>query len=742
MLSYLFEAGICWAIFSLLYFVSLKRETFFQLNRVYLLMTLLLGLIIPAIDFPFNAVAQEEVSTMAYYLQPITVTVQSLEYSMETIVVNAEKTTSFDWVMLLFWIYLVGVVFFFCRMMLGLFQIGQLYRKSEIENKKGYRLVKTPNMHSPFSFFSWLFWSKDLQLEPNEENYVLQHELAHMKQGHSLDVIFLEILSVVFWCLPPVHYYKKAIRNVHEYLADAAVYHTTPKKIYGRLLLKQAQSGQQPALAHHFFHSQLKQRIIMMSKNKSSRRSLLKYFGLAPIAIFLFFTLSTSNSLTSFEDGLTTNTFLSNMDPFDKDKISKDWKSQLKKLIKAEGFEARNEICEKFKNDFATLCSQYPEQKDQLADLAQELIDKTNAPIVMVSDKGEYQPRFMESKNGNGFSVVEEPPRFPGCEEMEGEELEACAMKAMLVHIYKGIKYPEEARTQGLEGIVVARFVVDEEGNLIDREIVRPIGGGCEEEVLRVINTMPQWVPGKHRGKAVKVQFTLPVKFKLAGDAKEEIVDKADQMPRFPGCEEGEMTKEERQKCSNNKLINFLVENITYPKDAKEAGIEGVVALQFVVDKAGHLKKPDLIKSIGYGCDETVLQIFDKMVSDIGPWTPGQMKDGKKVNVKYTLPIAFRLQGEERENIKDQVLSLPLNNFNAFPNPADDQLTINFDAEVNPTTITLLEMGGKTITEMDLKDFDGHYEGNFNIENAAAGTLILLIRQGEKVFSQKILVQR
>lgn len=119
------------------------------------------------------------------------------------------------------------------------------------------------------------------------------------------------------------------------------------------------------------------------------------------------------------------------------------------------------------------------------------------------------------------FRIVEQMPRFPGCEDISGsnEEKKACADKKMLEFIYKNIKYPAIARENGVEGSVVIQFVVEKNGKVTDAKLVRDIGAGTGDEALRVVNLMNKegikWTPGKQRGRPVRVQFTLPVKFKL-----------------------------------------------------------------------------------------------------------------------------------------------------------------------------------------------------------------------------------
>jgi protein TonB len=119
------------------------------------------------------------------------------------------------------------------------------------------------------------------------------------------------------------------------------------------------------------------------------------------------------------------------------------------------------------------------------------------------------------------FRVVEQMPRFPGCEDMvaSNDEKKACADKKMLEFIYSNIRYPAIARDNGIEGTVIVQFVVDKDGRVSESQILRDIGGGCgteAERIVKLMNEMNQrWTPGKQRGIPVRVMFTLPVRFKL-----------------------------------------------------------------------------------------------------------------------------------------------------------------------------------------------------------------------------------
>jgi protein TonB len=119
------------------------------------------------------------------------------------------------------------------------------------------------------------------------------------------------------------------------------------------------------------------------------------------------------------------------------------------------------------------------------------------------------------------FVVVEEMPRFPGCEAIEGSDHEkkTCADGKLMEFIVRNIKYPQEARKAGIEGRCILSFIVGKDGMVSDIKLLRDIGGGCGAESLRVlelINTQElRWKPGVQRGKEVKVKYTIPVQFKL-----------------------------------------------------------------------------------------------------------------------------------------------------------------------------------------------------------------------------------
>ncbi len=348
--------------------------------------------------------------------------------------------------------------------------------------------------------------------------------------------------------------------------------------------------------------------------------------------------------------------------------------------------------------------------------------------------------------NEEVFNVVEEMPLFPGCEDIStySQEKKKCADGKLLEFVYKNLNYPKAAKDAGVEGVVVVQFIVDKAGNVREPKVVRSIGGNTDEEVLRVVNLMPKWIPGKQRGEHVNVKFNLPVRFKLNGEASkqniettaqertEEVFKIVEEMPRFARS----VDKED----SDKKLVEFVYQNLQYPDAAKEAKVEGTAVVQFVISKSGDVLAPKIIRSIGGGTDEEVLRVV-KLMPD---WIPGKQR-GRNVNVQFNLPVRFVLpKGDDHQatnSTQPAITNLQLIDFSANPNPTDGDLNIHFEAEAKPLTLTILDVTGKQVFRQELRDFDGLYQQQLDLRRAAKGVIFITIQQGDKVFTEQVILQ-
>jgi periplasmic protein TonB len=134
----------------------------------------------------------------------------------------------------------------------------------------------------------------------------------------------------------------------------------------------------------------------------------------------------------------------------------------------------------------------------------QEVLTETNAgTVTQEGAKIDEPPPPVEAAEPQIFTIVEEMPSFPGGE------------AELFKYLGKTVKYPPMAQDAGITGVVYMTFVVDEQGKVRDPKVLRGIGGGCDEEAIRVVKAMPAWEPGKQRGKPVRVQYNLPIRFTL-----------------------------------------------------------------------------------------------------------------------------------------------------------------------------------------------------------------------------------
>ena len=241
-----------------------------------------------------------------------------------------------------------------------------------------------------------------------------------------------------------IYFYKNALKVTHEFLADEAVLGHCDKKNYGQILLRQSLSGIQIALAHSFYHSNIKKRIHMMYQKKSGRTAWMNYLLAVPVVAFMAALFA---------------------------------------------------------------CSQYSSENP--------LGGETSVATEFKSQQNSKDEVFVE---------VDLMPRLAKCTEEEGKTLKdlyQCSNQELFSYIFSNLKYPSEAKDQDLEGKGFVQFTVNTEGHISDVEIVKDIGAGCGDAVLEVLNNMNQdgftWVPGKKGDKDVNVQMTLPVTFQMAG---------------------------------------------------------------------------------------------------------------------------------------------------------------------------------------------------------------------------------
>jgi len=216
----------------------------------------------------------------------------------------------------------------------------------------------------------------------------------------------------------------------------------------------------------------------------------------------------------------------------------------------------------------------------------------------------------------------------------------------------------------------------------------------------------------------------------------------ADEMPRFPGCEEKAI--EERKECAQNKMLQFIFSNIKYPEEAQKKGVEGTVVSKFIIGVDGKIRDAEIVRKIGSGCDEAVLEIIAQMPD----WIPGK-KDGKNVAVEFHLPVKFKLASDapEKEPAIPAPLagkaSLELKNFSISPNPNNGEFRVHFEGEKMPLSLVVFNMKGETLFTKNIANFSGSFDEMISVKTSSETLFIAVSNTKEEtVYWEKIIVKK
>lgn len=476
--NYLLESGISLSLFALVYFLFLRRETFFSVNRWFLLVSIGFSAFLPLLHIPFytpQATVLPEITVTPYInlLSSVTIYGTALSHGAEKFVLNYS---------VLGYAYLLGVVFFAGIFFLRIYQIIRLIVQNRVVPEGRIKLVILDKELSPFSFLNYIFVSNNLQNTKGWEK-MLDHEKQHIRQGHTYDVLVLEFVAVFQWFNPFFWMFRRALRENHEFLADQAVIsHGTAPSWYKQILLNQY-VGEQVVIANNFNYSLIKNRIKMISKIKSKKITHVKFFvgfilAASLVAVFACEQKeSVQTEVTSNEKSVTIIAEGHSL------QITGD-AAGIEKLKRAISGSEDYEL----KSDSGT---------GQLI-----LASKTNRvdEVVAVSLRSQEKSAQIQEEV---FFEVDEMPEFPG------GQLE------LRKFIAQTIKYPVNAQKNGIQGKVFVSFVVNKDGSVSNAQITRGVDPSLNAEALRVVMSLPAFKPGKQKGNVVAVQYTIPINFVL-----------------------------------------------------------------------------------------------------------------------------------------------------------------------------------------------------------------------------------
>lgn len=263
MISYLINCTVIWLVSLMVYELFLSRNTFHGYNRLYLLVTLLAGILIPLLSW--RAVQQWTARPLLY--KGLVYPGLEKTYEVKNSIVQAaswtpiQQSERFPYLLL---VYGLGVCFMLLLLLIDAYKVLQLYRRGRKSIEDNLWVVETGRDHGPFSFLGFIFISNKGVYTPLQLQMLLAHEQRHNRLWHGADLLLVQVCKVVFWFHPLPYLYRRRICLVHEYQADSAVHQ--PLSDYGNFLLEQTLYAPAPAIAHSFYYSPLKKRIHMMTR--------------------------------------------------------------------------------------------------------------------------------------------------------------------------------------------------------------------------------------------------------------------------------------------------------------------------------------------------------------------------------------------------------------------------------------------------------------------------------------------
>jgi TonB family protein len=451
-LNYLLQVNLYLVLFYGFYRLLLRSETFFNLNRGYLVASAALAFFIPLMQSEWvrSWFVTEQISqTITTFYDPRVFYIQASK--------QAHTLTLGDFMAVS---YIVGILIGIARFGGNLVFLGKMMKRKIVQK----------DSKQAFSFFNVLFVSKELK----NRSTIMKHEFVHIRQLHSADVLLFELIAIFNWFNPVVYLYKSSIKHIHEFIADEVASRNEVSKAEYAMLLFQEQFGVQAIpLTNNFFNqSLLKLRIKMLHKTRSTQTALMKYGLIAPLFILMIVVSSAtlaSKELTKIEA-----------------EVEKFAEGSLEEVI-IKPSKTASEVLSDENLDLSKALIISPALVDEVRAIQKSKVD-TIKPVKQSTEV---------------FTIVEENAEFEG------------GMEGFGKYLSENLKYPEAAQKANISGKIYTEFIVNTDGSASDFKTLKGIGFGCEEEAIRVLQ-MAKWNPGKQSGRIVRSKLVVPIQFALS----------------------------------------------------------------------------------------------------------------------------------------------------------------------------------------------------------------------------------
>ncbi|TVP49443.1 MAG: TonB family protein [Mongoliibacter sp.] len=697
LLDYIWQSTFCLLFFFGIYFLFLRNEKAFSLTRVYILLTPVLALSFPLISIPVGFdkpdISLEQTQLFRAFSAQETPEKIAATFGLPEVTIESTKLP-FLWEIkdYLFLIYLIIVLLLFFRLFWNFIQLRMVREKGWYQTRYNlqhkYYLIPTFGLTPIFSFFDKLFWDETQELKTEEKEQIIKHEIEHIKQGHSYDVLYYQVLTILFWFNPAIHLMRAALVDIHEYLADENVIKNSANKDgYAKLIVKIAFKGMDLPIGNYFIRSTTLKRLLMLKNPK--KINWVKLFMVIPMTLILM-------GLISMKAETGQNLLQQN---FNIEEIKR-------KLIASQD---SLEIGIKVKK------INTPIHYEHIGTLEDEKLKAQIGQLEYVfsnikSDEDYIKVRgLIESLRNSSVFSKDYGDLKRSSDDLDESAKPEIGMESWFRKIREQVKLPENEDNLGLlGGNLVLEFVVNTEGQIENPMISRSLGGGIDQQVLDLLkdSELGKWIPATKNAEKVAMVQTVFIQFseqRQKSDAhkffkdttplleneepkvksEQVIFDVVENAPEFKGGIQG--------------WQNYVSQNLQFPEAALANNIEGVVYVAFVVSKDGKVVNPEILRGIGHGADEEAL----RLISDSPKWTPG-MQRGQAVNVRMRLPIRFKLDEKQlnqkllNSNTAEKIrLSdpVPSEKFNLHLKKNLKYPSEVMEASISGTVVTILKLG-------------------------------------------------
>ncbi len=540
---YIVQFSLFLAVFYVAYLLFLKKETFFNYNRLYLLLTPCLALLLPLITLDF---LRPKDSTGAAFINLPPVLLGDFAVAAEEIQAVNNNLEAFNWSQFLWqngFLILYGIGFSIAFLLLiKKWNQFRKFKQSGIQKQQdGIFYKEIQNSRIACTFYNQIFIGSEIK--EKQRQHILQHEWVHVKQNHSLDLLFFEILKLLFWFHPAVFAYQRQITSLHEFIADEYVTQNTSKINYYQSLLNVAFGTHRISFINQFFnHSLIKKRIVMLQKSKSAAQAKLKYLIILPLIAAMLTYVSCSENIETVETNQS-ELPAPPPPPAPPANLSQE-DAQLVNELQEELMRMKNdgkttkEIAKEFydvdiykstpsrENYYRSmLYMKYTYQDyNNSVDSDKKIEDFEIIPYDEYLEFRKYTkntllpppPPPATHEEGVPFSAIETVPTYPGCDEGSNNTIrKQCFSDKIKDYVNNNFDVGLGKRL-GLTGKnrVYVRFVIAKDGSIKDVDS-RASHPELQKEAERVVNSLPRMQPGMQDGKPVNVLYSLPIIFKI-----------------------------------------------------------------------------------------------------------------------------------------------------------------------------------------------------------------------------------